>query len=163
MTVTRALPALAGVWDKASLWQSFAAGLGVLALALLVAASVARAPPDFSARPIIAVVRDNGQRPLWAIRLAGSAHRIAADSLAPPPVPPGHAYQLWLRPPGAGTLRPLGLLPQSGRKEIAETPANTRLLSGRGALVVTIEPNGGSSGPGPSGPVLFHGSLDGPG
>jgi anti-sigma-K factor RskA len=163
VSIARTLPALAWVWDDAALWRSFAGGLGVVALTLLVAALVARAPADFSARPVIAVVRDHGQHPLWAIRLARSAHQIAADSLAPPPLPPGRVYQLWLVPPGTGTPRPLGLLPQSGRKEIAETPANTRLLSGRGALVVTLEPKGGSTDPGPSGPVLFRASLDGAG
>ncbi|MGH7029948.1 MAG: anti-sigma factor domain-containing protein [Stellaceae bacterium] len=162
MTIGRALPIFTE-WDKAELWRPVAALLGVSALALLVAALVARPAPDFSERPVIAVVRDGGQHPLWAFRLAGGAHQIAVDSLAPPPAPPGHAYQLWLEVPGIGTLRPLGLLPQSGRKVIAETPANSRLLSGRGEVVVTLEAKGGSQQSGPSGPALFRGQLDGPG
>ena len=148
-------------WDKVAFWRSLAAGIAVTAAALLVAALIGRPPPDFSARPVIAVVQDGGQRPLWVIRLAGAAHQIAVDSLHPPPDAPGHVYQLWLEAPhgGAGTPRPLGLLPQSGRKEIPETPANTRMLSGPGVLVVTLEPLGGSIGTGPSGPTLFRGSL----
>jgi anti-sigma-K factor RskA len=148
-------------WDKVAFWRSLAAGIAVTAAALLVAALIGRPAPDFSARPVIAVVQDGGQRPLWAIRLAGAAHLIAVDSLHPPPVPSGHDYQLWLEPPpgGAGTPLPLGLLPQSGRKEIPETPANTRVMSGPGVLVVTLEPLGGSIGTGPSGPTLFRGSL----
>jgi anti-sigma-K factor RskA len=150
-------------WDKVGFWRSLAAGIAVTAAALLVAALIARPPPDFSARPVIAVVQDGGQRPLWAIRLAGDAHQIAIDSLHPPPVPSGHDFQLWLEaPPGVGTPRPLGLLPQSGRREIPETPANSRMLSGHGALVVTLEPLGGSVGTGPSGPPLFRGILVGP-
>jgi len=129
-------------------------------LALLVAALIGRAPPDFSMQPIIAVVQDGDKHALWAIRLAGSAHQIAVDSVDPPPLPSGHVYQLWLEPPrGAGSPRPLGLLPQSGRKAIPETPANTLLLSGPGVLVVTLEPLGGSPGSGPSGPTLFRNSL----
>jgi anti-sigma-K factor RskA len=148
-------------WDKVAFWRALAAGIAVTAAALLVAALIGRPTPDFSARPVIAVVRDGGQRPLWAIRLAGAGHLIAVDSRHPPPVPAGHDYQLWLEPPpgGAGMPRPLGLLPQSGRKEIPETPANTRVLSGPGVLVVTLEPSGGSVGTGPSGPTLFRGSL----
>jgi anti-sigma-K factor RskA len=157
----RPFSALAGLSDEAPFWRSLAAGLAVVALALLVAGLIGRTRPDFSARPIIAVLRDGGQHPLWAIRLARSAHQIAADSLQPPPVPPGHVYQLWLEPPGAGSPHPLGLLPQSGRKEIAETPGNIRLLSSRRALVVTLEPEGGSPDAGPTGPVLFRGILDG--
>lgn len=132
----------------------------VSALALLVAALVARPTPDFSDRPVIAVVRDQGQHPLWAIRLARSAHQIAVVGLAPPPVPAGHVYQLWLEARDGGPPRPLGLLPQSGRKTIAETPANSRMLSGRGEIVVTLEAKGGSQQPGPTGPELFHGKFD---
>jgi len=158
--MTRALPSLSGLLDTSAFWRWAAGVLATMALALLVAALIARAPPDFSDRPVVAVVRDNGQHPLWAIRLARSAHQIAVDSLAPPPVPAGHVYQLWLQAPGIGGPRPLGLLPQSGRKTIAETPANTRLLSGRGELLVTLEAKGGSRDPGPGGPALFRGSLD---
>jgi anti-sigma-K factor RskA len=150
-------------WDKVAFWRSLAAGIAVTAAALLVAALIGRPPPDFSARPVIGVVQDGGQRPLWAIRLAGNADLIAVDSLHPPPVPSGYDYQLWLEPPlGAGTPRPLGLLPQSGRKEIPETPANTRMLLGPGVLVVTLEPLGGSLGPAPSGPTLFRSGLADP-
>jgi anti-sigma-K factor RskA len=160
MGLTCRFSGIALPWDKVSFWRSLAAGIAVTAAALLVAALIGRPPPDFSARPVIAVVQDGGQRPLWAIRLAGDAHQIAIDSLHPPPVPPGHVYQLWLEPPpGAGTPRPLGLLPQSGRREIPETPANTRMLSGPGRLAVTLEPLGGSIGTGPSGPALFRSSL----
>ncbi len=160
MSKARAWPALTALWDQASFWRALTGGLAVGVLALLVAALVARPPPDFSERPVIAVLRDRGEHPLWAIRLARTDHQIAVDSLTPPPVPAGHAYQLWLKPPGGGTLRPLGLLPQSGRKVIAETPANSRLLSGRGEVVVTLEAKGGSRQPGPSGPALFRGRIN---
>ena len=160
--MTGAFSAIAVLCDKPAFWRSLAAVLAVTGLALLVAALIGRAPPDFSARPIIAIVQDGGQRPLWAIRLASEAHLIAVDSLNPPHAPPGHVYQLWLEPPGAGTPRPLGLLPQSGRKEIPESPANTRMLAGHGMLVVTLEPLGGSPAPGPSGPPLFRRGLPDP-
>ena len=163
MNIAVARSALAGLWDQAWFWRLMAAGLGVLALALLVAALIGRTPPDFSARPIVAVLRDAAGRPLWAIRLARSADQIAADSLAPPPVPAGRAYQLWLEAPGFRGPRPLGLLPRAGRKKIAETPVNIRLLAGRGELVVTLEAATGSPEAGPSGSVLFRSALAGPG
>jgi anti-sigma-K factor RskA len=160
VTGSRALPALSRVCDKASFWRCTTAVLATVALALLVAALVARPSPDFSERPVIALLHDGGQHELWAIRLARGAHQIAVDSVAPPPVPAGHVYQLWLELPGTGALRPLGLLPQAGPKVIAETPANTRLLTGPGELIVTLEAKGGSQHPGPTGPVLFRGKLD---
>jgi len=136
--------------------------LVTLSAALLVAAIIAREPPDFSAMPVVAVVRDNEHHPVWEIRLARAAHQIAADSLRPQPAPANHAYQLWLLVP-EGAPRSLGLLPESERKRIAVTPENARLLGGDGALEVTVEPTGGSPAPGPSGPVTFRGSLEGSG
>jgi len=113
--------------------------------------------------PVIAVVRDGEQRPIWAIRLARAARQIAADSLRPQIAPGGHVYQLWLLASDAGALRPIGLLPRSERKVIAVTPENARLLAGEGELEVSLEPVGGSSAAGPSGPIIFRASLEGAG
>jgi anti-sigma-K factor RskA len=143
-------------------WRWASVVLATLSAALFVAAMIAREPPDFSAMPVVAVVRDGEQHPIWAIRLARAAHQIAADNLRPRPAPADHAYQLWLLVPGS-TPRPLGLLPQSERKRIAVTPENARLLGGAGALDVTLEPAEGSPAPGPSGPVKFRGVLEGSG
>lgn len=158
-TVTPGRKSLVAISETASFWRALTAALATTALALLVAALVARAPPDFAERPVASVVRDSGGSPLWAIRLAPAAHQIAIDGLAPPPLPPGYIYQLWLVAPGKGAPRPLGLLPQSGRKVIAETPANSRSLSESSDIIVTLEPKGGSRQSGPSGPVLFHARL----
>lgn len=162
MSIARARFALAGLRNQVSFWRPLAAALSVLALALVVAALIARPPPDFAERPVIAVLR-HGQQPLWAIRLARSAHQIAVDSVAAPSPPPGRVYQLWLAIANSEPPRPLGLLPRAGRKIIPETPANTRLLAGSGELLVTLEPKGGSDDPGPSGPVQFRGRFAGRG
>src|SRR5262249_7326222 len=93
---------LARLWDNILLWRRATAVLATLSLALLVAAVIAREPPDFSAMPVIAIVRDGEQHPVWAIRLARSAHQIAADSLRPQIAPSDHVYQLWLLASDAG-------------------------------------------------------------
>jgi hypothetical protein len=156
-------PLLERFWDTILFWRQASGVLATLSLALLVAAIVARDPPEFSSMPVIAVVRDGEQRPIWAIRLASAAHQIAADSVRVAPVPAGHAYQLWLSVPDAPVLRQLGLLPQSGRKRIAVSPHNAHLLSGAGELVVTLEPLVGSPGPAPGGQVVFRATLESPG
>ena len=152
-----------GLWDSVRFWRNASAVLATLSLALLVAVIIARDPPGFSSEPIIAVVRDREQRPIWAIRLARAAHQIAAESLRPQPVPADHVYELWLLASDATTPHPIGLLPLSERKVIAVTPENTRLLAGEGELEVTLEPIGGSPNPAPSGPTVFQASLEGPG
>jgi anti-sigma-K factor RskA len=160
-TMTRA--PIAALWDSVVVWRRATAVLATLSLAFLVAAVISRDPPDFSAMPVIAVVRDREQHPIWAIRLARAAHQIAADSLLMVPSPPGHAYQLWLLVPQAARPRQIGLLPQSGRKRIAVSPENARLLTGAGDFLVTVEPPGGSADATPSGPVVFRGVLEGAG
>jgi anti-sigma-K factor RskA len=140
-----------------------AAVLATAGLALIVAALVSRAPPDFADRPVVAVLRDTGQHPGWAIRLAQTAHQIAVDALDPPAPPSGKSYQLWLDAPAAGPPRPLGLLPRSGRKIMAETPTNTRLLAGKGELEVTLEPATGTLAETPSGSPVFRSGLPGSG
>jgi anti-sigma-K factor RskA len=154
---------LTQLWNCVCFWRATSAVLAALALALLVAAIIARGPPDFSAMPVIAVLRDGEHRPIWAIRLDRAGHQIAADSLRPQPVPSDRVYQLWLLAPDATAPRPLGLLPQSARKRIAVSSENARLLAGGGELEVTLEPAGGSPAPGPSGPELLRGTLEGSG
>ena len=154
---------LARLWDSILLWRLASVVLATLSLALFVAATIARAPPDFSAMPVIAVIRDSEQHPIWAIRLARAAHQIAADSLRPQRIPTGHAYQLWLLTSDASAPHPIGLLPQSARKLIAVTPQNARLLAGQGEIEVTLEPVGGSSELQPAGPTLFRATLEGSG
>ena len=156
-------PAMIGwSWDSTRLWRWAAAALATTALALWVAALVARPPPDFDRRPVIAVLHDAGGHPAWAVRLARDAHEIALDSLGPPPPPAGKAYQLWLAAVGGGLAQPLGLLPLAGRKIVPEMPADIRLLTGKGELIVTLEPGNGALAGAPSGKPLFRAPLAGP-
>lgn len=149
-------------WGSAQLWRRAAAVLAAMAVALWVAALVARAPPDFDGRPVIALLRDAGGRPAWAVRLAGAAHEIALDSLGPPPPPAGKAYQLWLAAAGRGPPQPLGLLPLAGRKIVPEMPVDIRFLTRNGELFVTLETGNGALAAAPSGSPLFRAPLAAP-
>ena len=131
--------------------------LAVLALAFGVAAAVKRPPPDFSAAPIIAVVRDGAGRPLWTIRLARAAHEIAVDGTGAEPPAPGGAYQLWMVAPDGS--HSLGLLPVAGRKVIPEIPAIAARLAGSGKLIVTLQVRRGVATAQPSGPVVFRAAF----
>jgi anti-sigma-K factor RskA len=151
------------LWERSRCWRAAAAVLATTALALLVAALIARAPPDFAERAVVAVLRDPAQRPAWSLRLARAAHQIAIDSLGPPPPPGGKTYRLWLTTPGIAAPQPLGQLPLAGRKVIAETPATIRRLAGTGELLVTLEPAEGPLAEIPSAPPVFRARLDGAG
>src|SRR5437660_11557624 len=86
---------LAKLWADIRLWRCATGVFATLCLGLLVAASIARDPPDFSDISIVAIVRDGERHPVWAIRLARAAHQIAADTLRDEPAPPEGVYQLW--------------------------------------------------------------------
>ena len=151
------------LWAEIGFWRRASGVLATFSLALLVAAIIARDPPDFSSAPIVAVVRDAEHRPVWAIRLAPAAHQIAADSLREELAHPDAVYQLWILSSGTPLPHQIGLLPYSGRKRIPVSPENARLLTGTGEFVVTLEPPGGSPGPAPSGPTVFRGTFEGSG
>ncbi len=150
------------VWDNARFWRRAAIVLATTACALLVAALVAREPPDFAERPVIAVLRDTGQHPGWSVRLAQSANQIAVDSDGAPPPPPGKTYQLWIAGHGTAPAQPLGLLPLTGRKIFAEAPSNIRLLTGSGELWVTLEVATGTLAGAPGGPPVFRATIEKP-
>lgn len=150
----------ARLWADIRVWRWGTAVFVTLSFALLVVASIARDPPDFSDMAIVAIVRDAERRPVWAIRLARAAHQIAVDTLRDEPAPPGRVYQLWLLVADRSGPRQLGLLPPSGRERIAVSPENARLLAGTGELVVTLEPAGGSPNREPSGQPVFRGTVE---
>jgi anti-sigma-K factor RskA len=154
------ITSLSRLWHNIGAWRWATGVLATLLLALLVAAIIAREPPDFSDMSIVAVVRDAERHPVWAVRLARVAHQIAVDSLRDEPAPPGRVYQLWLFAPRQSEPVQLGLMPASGRKRIAVSPKNARLLAGPGELAVTLEPAGGSPDRMPSGQVMYRGTLE---
>ncbi len=118
------------LWDSAWFWRRAAAVLATVALALLVAALIAREPPDFAQRPVIAVLQNTGRHPAWAIRLARSAHQIAIDSLDPPRPPLRQSLSALARRPRCRTAaaRPAaGVGAQNYRRDPGEHPAAGRL------------------------------------
>lgn len=142
-------------------WRTAATVLAVAVLALVVAAAIGRPVPDFADRPVLAVIRDAGGRPVWEIRLSRTAHEIAAASLRAEPAPAGRGFEVWLVPAAGAGPRPLGMLPAAGSRLIPLAPRDTALFARRGALVVTLEAGEGAPDLRPSAAPLFRGRLRG--
>ena len=113
-------------------------------------------------RPLLSRYKDAPVRNTgWsAWQIDGHGRWEVFELIAPEPAPPGRVYQLWLLVADRTGPRQLGILPPAGRKRIAVSPGNARLLAGAGELVVTLEPAGGSPNPEPSGPAVFRGALE---
>src|SRR6202043_646814 len=107
-----------------------------------------------------AVVREGEMGRVWGVGLVGGGGKIVEETLRDQQTPPGRVYQLWLLVADRIGPRQLGLLPPSGRKRIAVSPENARLLAGTGELVVTLEPASGSPSREPTGQPVFRGPLE---
>lgn len=131
-------------------WQ-LATGVAV-ALAAGFAALAFLPPPATEQR--IAALGPVGAPPAAFLAAARADGVVALSALAPTDVPPGRDLELWILPPGAQKVAPLGVLPATGRKvSLPGLPATgTQLL-------VSLEPRGGSPTGQPTGAVLYSGTL----
>ena len=117
------IAAMPNLWGNIFFWRRATGVFAALSLALLVAAIVGHDPPEFSSMPVIAVVRDGEQRPIWVVRLARAAHQIAADSVHVQSAPAGHVYQLWLSAPYIAAPHQLKRRAKTGREALQKDRA----------------------------------------
>ncbi len=80
--------------------------------------------------------------------------RLVLSALTPVPVPPGRDLELWILPKGGTQPASLGVLPAAGRQIVlpAAPAPGTQLM-------VSLEPQGGSTTGAPTGPVLYAGTI----
>ena len=140
------------IWSSLNSWRAATAG------ALAVAASLAFLlynRPATPPQPLLAALTPAsapGATFLVRVEPDGTATIVAVSS---PGVPQGRSLQLWALRANSTVPVNLGLLPDSGRARLqVREPQGTQLL-------VSQEPLGGSPQAGPTGPVVFKGSLTG--
>lgn len=130
-------------------WLAVAASI-VLVGVLTVFTLRPAGPPTEPAAERLAVIQNEDNAALWRVRLVGEqlqVRHIAADD-------PGadRDYELWLLT-DQGPIS-LGLLPESGDRTL-DLPADLRQrVRGGGSIAVSVEPEGGSPEPAPTGPVI---------
>lgn len=147
--------------------------LAAVSLALLVAAAgwwqTSQQPPvvetvtetviePFPVEPAIGVVEDANGEPLWIARVYADLQRVDIDVRTAPEAQTDADYQLWLLRDD-GTPISIGLLPQTGERQVTLTPDALDALTRSETLAVSLEPLGGSPNPVPSGPVLYTAAL----
>ncbi len=131
-------------------WQ---VATGVAAALAAGFAALAFLPPP-SGEQRVAALGPVGAPPAAFLADARADGSVALTALAPADVPQGRDLELWILPPGAQKVAPLGVLPAAGRKvSLSGLPATgTQLL-------VSLEPRGGSPTGQPTGAVLYSGTL----
>lgn len=144
-------------------WKGMTAGASAIAasLALVVAFDATRPPP-------VVETPARGQMMVASLMAEDKTMMMSAAwepsdkslMVTPGNMPPaaGHSHELWIIP-ADGTPRSLGLVSGDGPHRMAVDEAMAPMFAEAAMLAVSVEPEGGSPGPGPSGPVIASGAL----
>lgn len=144
--------AAARVWHSPRAWRGAAAAASAVAagLAFLLVSAPATAPLTEVAA--LTPMNTPGATFLMQVGADGSATVVA---VGPADVPQGRSLELWAVRDGATVPVSMGLLPATGRgRLVIKLPPGTQLL-------VSQEPEGGSTTKLPTGPVVYSGKLTG--
>jgi len=109
-------------------------------------------------RPLATITAAQGAD-VWSIEIDARGKRLRAVALAGAVARPGHSFELWALPQGAGALVSLGLLPNSGQLDRTLSASQQSALGHAGKVAVSLEPPGGSPTGAPTGPVLYVAPL----
>ena len=154
----------AGVKRSRTGWPAAAVALGLAAIATSIGWWFERLqPPErivetVALEPSVAIVDDGTGNALWTALVYPDLQRAEVQVSMAPAAQPTNDYQLWILR-GDGVPVSLGLLPQTGQATIdLDADAVTALATGT-TLAVSLEPQGGSPQPTPTGPVLYTATL----
>ena len=108
--------------------------------------------------PAVSIVADADGNALWVARVYADLERADVAVFTVPEAQTANDYQLWVLG-GDGVPVSLGLLPQTGERQLDLSPAALAALETGGLLAVSLEPLGGSPLATPTGPVLYTAAL----
>ena len=151
-----------GFWESLSFWRisSFASGLVVLALLILVA--LPGVPPADDTRMVVVMNELQTSNPAmtvsWEPRKPGNrVMRIRVIGHAD--MAPGTAWELWMLPGKEQKPVSLGLITTHDAQTVIVPESLAAKLDGAEGLAMSVEPAGGSPTGLPSGPVLYAGKC----
>ena len=126
-----------------------------------VADVVAVAPTEGSATAApptaLSLLRDDEGRPRYLVEIDEADSSVRITALDAPPVASDASLQLWMADGASGELRAIGLLPTDpwSSLRLERVP----LVEREPAFAVSEEPSGGSPEAGPTGSVVFQGTV----
>jgi anti-sigma-K factor RskA len=165
--IVRALPANddGRLGRAVRIWRAATAGALVLAAASIAAvAIIANRPPVVVTQPasdaalLNASLMGEAGKPMFVAAYDPDRRALIITSLMPPDADSVHVHELWLIP-SDGKPRSLGFVEPGKSKAMPMKPNMAPMVSEGAALAVSVEAPGGSTGPGPSGPVAAKGML----
>ena len=135
-------------------WRGIAATAGAIAAGLGLFVGLGRFEQPGAS--YLAVVNRGGELPALVVAVDTRAGLVTVRSLAAER-PANRSLQLWYIAAAGGAPRSLGLVDQPRRQE--PLPAVARGDLAGGTIAVSVEPEGGSTTGGPTGPVIYSGKL----
>jgi len=166
--IERALPANddGRLMRAVRVWRGAAFGGFALAAASLVAAVVVAGRPPVVVAPsaapagalLNASLKGETGPPLFVVAYDPDRKALIITSLVPPGTDPAHAHQLWLIPADKKP-RSLGIIEPGTSRRLTMVGPLAPMVSEGASLAVSVEPPGGSTQDGPSGPVAAAGQL----
>lgn len=140
-------------------------GFGLAAASLVAAVVVANRPPVVVGPPpapqaalLNASLKGETGPPMFVVAYDPDRKALIITSLAPVGADPKHAHELWLIP-ADGKPRSLGIVEPGTSRRLTMAGPLAPMVSEGAALAVSVEPPGGSTKDGPSGPLAAMGKL----
>lgn len=140
--------------EKRAPWQAIAASVALIAV--LVGGFMAfRAMQGPELRDLATLTAANATQPSWLLSADDDLRHLRATAGAGARAQAGKSFELWALPDSGAAPVSLGLMPIAGEIDRELTEAQRAALRGASKVAVSLEPEGGSTTGGPTGPVLF--------
>lgn len=141
-------------WRTVSVISTLAAAAAI-GFHLVPASSI---EPQVTPSPLVALLSGDEAPSLMVVVYDIEAQSVLAR-FTNTSLPQDSVWQLWLVRDGIETPISLGLLDTQSATGALSVTIDQELQSGTDILAVSVEPIGGSTQPGPSGPVVFTGTV----
>lgn len=140
--------------QKRAPWRALAASVALFAV-LIGGLVTWRALQGPELQELATLTAERATQPAWHLHADGELRHLRAVAGAGAVAQAGKSYELWALPDNGAAPVSLGLMPVSGVLERDLTDAQRAALRGASKVAVSLEPEGGSTTGGPTGPVLF--------
>ena len=144
-------------------WKGMTAAASAIAasLALVVAFDATRPPPPVETPAagqmmVASLMSEDKAMMMSAAWMPAKKSLMVTPGNMPPAA--GRSHELWIIP-ADGKPRSLGLVTGDGPHRMAVDDAMAPMFAEAATLAISVEPEGGSPGPGPTGPVVASGAL----
>ncbi len=141
-------------WDSLEFWRGFGVATAMMIVGLFVAFNT---QTSFNKQPeYLAILQNQQAQPMFVASLIQGGKALEVSMLAEMNMQSHEVMQIWCVPKDGGVPVSVGLL-ESGRTHFELSLDQLQGLHDAEELLISLEPVGGSTEQGPSGPVMYRG------